>query len=194
MTGRTLNVRFPLINIIAVSCVFERFVPGALHPDGRRYLPLIVLRPTTPPAPDTITPEGLRLGVVDRHHLIAESDVGRTGVARLVFALSALRVQSPLSRIGIEPEDGWTTRQASLTPTLYGQVVTVATWEPGGEHLPYRTLYTEMIIDAGIGMVGLRTTVTAENMTAAIGAERVVPGDWVELQRSRIDILAFTPE
>jgi hypothetical protein len=184
-------VRFPLIDTIAIPCVFERLVPGALHPDGRRYLPLIVLRPTSAPAPGAITPAGLRLGVVDRHHVVAEGDVGRAGVARLVFALSALRLQPPPYRVGLEPEAGWRPGVTSLAPTLCGQVRAVAAWEPGGEHLPYQTLYTEMAIDAGVGVVGLRTTLTAQDMVAAVGAERVAPGDWVELRRSRIDILAF---
>ncbi|MEI8308150.1 MAG: hypothetical protein WCF99_13905 [Chloroflexales bacterium] len=187
-------MRFPLINTIAIPCVFEQFVPGALHPDGRRYLPLIVLRPTIAPTPGTITPTNLRLGVVDRHHLVAEGDVGRVGVARLIFALSTLRLQQPPYYSGLEPEDERSPGRASLTPTLFGQVQAVAAWEPGGEYLPYKTLYTEMAIDTDVGVVGLRTTVTAENMAVAIGTERVLPGDWVELRHSRIDILAFEPE
>jgi hypothetical protein len=168
-------------------------VPGAQHPDGRRYLPLIMLRPTLPPAPGAITPGGLRLGVVDRHHVVAEGDVGRIGTARLVFALSTLRLQQPPYHSGLEPEEGWSPERASLAPTLFGLVQAVATWEPGGEHLPYQTLYTEMTLDTGVGVVGLRTTLTAKDLAVAVGAARVAPGDWVELRRSRIDILAFEP-
>jgi hypothetical protein len=187
-------VRFPLIDTLNLPCVFERLVPGALHADGRRYLPLIVLRPTLAPAPDAITPAGLRLGVVDRHHLVAEGDAGRSGTARIVFALSALRLQTPPHRSGLEPEEGWLPGRASLMPALFGQVRAVAAWERGGGQLPYETLYTELAIDAGVGVVGLRTSLTAEDMAAAVGAAEVAPGDWVELRRSRIDILAFEPE
>jgi hypothetical protein len=186
-------VRFPLIDMLSLPCVFEQLVPGKLHPDGRRYLPLIVLRPTRAPAPGAITAAGLRIGVVDRHHLVSEGDVGRSGTARLVFALSGLRLQQPPYRSGLEPEAGWLPGRASLAPALFGQVRAVAAWEQGGEQLPYETLYTELAIDAGIGVVGLRTNITAEDMAAAIGAERVAPDDWVELRRSRIDILAFEP-
>ncbi|MEI7644358.1 MAG: hypothetical protein WCJ55_08765 [Chloroflexales bacterium] len=184
-------MRFPLIDTIAIPCVFERLVPGALHPDGRRYLPLIILRPTLAPAPGAITPADLRIGVVDRHHLVAAGHVGRAGVARLVFALSALRLQQPPHRSGLAPEDDWLAGRASLAPALFGQVCAVAAWEQGGGELPYQTLYTEMSIDSGVGVVGLRTSITAEDMATAIGTERVAPGDWVELRRSRIDILAF---
>jgi hypothetical protein len=152
-----------------------------------------VLRPALAPAPGAITPEGLRLGVVDRHHLVAEDNVGRSGTARLVFALSALRLQQPPYRCGLEPEAGWLPGRASLTPTLFGQVRAVAAWERGSGPLPYETLYAELAIDAGAGVVGLRTSLTADDMAAAIGAEGLAPGDWVELRRSRIDILAFEP-
>jgi hypothetical protein len=179
--------------MLSLPCVFERLVPGQLHPDGRRYLPLIVLRPTAPPGPGAITPAGLLLGVVDRHHRVDESAVGRAGVARLVFALSALRLQPPPQRAGLIPEDSWRPGHASTAPTLLGQVVQVAAWEQGGAQLPYQSLYTELVIDAGLGVVGLRTSLTAEDMAAAIGAAQIVPGDWVELRRSRIDILAFEP-
>ncbi|MBX0329876.1 hypothetical protein K2Z83_19615 [Oscillochloris sp. ZM17-4] len=186
-------MRFPLIDTLNLPCVFERLVPGRPHPDGRRYLPLIVLRPTAPPGPGAITPEGLLLGVVDRHHRVDASAVGRAGVARLVFALSALRIQAPPQRAGLEPEPGWAQGRASTAPTLLGRVKEVAAWEQGGAQLPYQTLYAELTIDAGVGVVGLRTSLTAEDMAAAIGAARVVAGDWVELRRSRIDVLAFEP-
>ena len=187
-------MRFPLINTLNLPCVFEQIVPGRLHPDGRRYLPLIVLRPALTPAPGAITPAGMRVGVVDRHHLVAQGDVGRAGVARLVFALSALRLQPPPHRAGLEPESGWSPGQASLAPTIFGQVVAVAAWEQGGGQLPYETLYAELAIDIGVGVVGLRTSITADDLAASVGTARVASGDWVELRRSRIDILAFEPE
>jgi hypothetical protein len=185
-------VRFPLLSSLSLPCVFEELVPGKLHPDGRRYLPLIVLRPSQAPA-GGVTPAGLRLGVVDRHHRVDEAYVGRAGVARLVCALSALRLQGQPHRAGLQPEAGWAAGRPSSAPTIYGRVGEVAAWEEGGGQLPYQTLYAELSIDIGLGTVGLRTSVTADDMAAAIGAARVRPGDWVELRRSRIDILAFSP-
>lgn len=186
-------MRFPLIDKLALPCVFERVIPGRLHPDGRRYLPLIVLRPTVPAAPGAATPAGLLLGVVDRHHRVDLDAVGQPGVARLVFALSMLRLQQPPFRAGLAPEESWQPDRAATAPTLLGQVVEVAAWERGGEQLPYQTLYAELAIDAGIGTIGMRTSITAPDLAAAVGGERVAPGDWVELRRSRIDILAFEP-
>ncbi|NNJ10024.1 hypothetical protein EKD04_006770 [Chloroflexales bacterium ZM16-3] len=187
-------MRFPLIDKLTLPCVFERLVPGRLHPDGRRYLPLIVLRLTAPLSPGAVTPDGLLLGVVDRHHQVDEAAVGRAGVARLVFALSSLRLQWPPYRVGLVPEDGWSPGGASTAPALFGQVTAVSAWEEGGAQLPYQTLYTELAIDVGAGVVGMRTSLTAENMVTSVGAARIAPGDWVELLRSRIDILAFDCE
>lgn len=186
-------MRFPLLDKLAVSCIFEQLVPGRLHPDGRRYLPLIVLRPTAPPATGAITPAGLLLGVVDRHHRVDAAAVGRAGVARLVFALSALHLQGPPHRIGLAPEEGWSPGGASTAPALFGRVTAVSAWEEGGAQLPYQTLYAELAVDAGVGVVGMRTSLTADNMAASLGAARIAPGDWVELRRSRIDILSFEP-
>jgi hypothetical protein len=186
-------VRFPLIDMLNLPCTFERLVPGQLHPDGRRYLPLLVLRPTVAPATATVTPEGLRLGVVDRHHRVDPAAVGRDGLARLVFALSALCLQQPPYRLGLLPEVVGSAETVSLAPTLLGRVAAVAAWEQGSAQLPYQSLYAELAIDTGLGVVGLRTNITAEDLSATLGAERLAPGDWVELRRSRIDILGFEP-
>ncbi|NTW00039.1 MAG: hypothetical protein HGA19_01900 [Oscillochloris sp.] len=185
---------FPLINKLVLPCIFTQFVPGKLHPDGRRYLPLVVLQPTVPPTSEAVSPAGLLLGIVDRHHRVAPSAIGQAGVARLVFALSTLRVQQPPYRTGFLPEDAWVPGQPSTAPTLYGQVAEVATWEEGSGQLPYQTLYTELLIDTSMGLVGLRTTITANTLSSTLGAAQVAPGDWVEIQRSRIDILAFKPD
>ncbi|NTV65343.1 MAG: hypothetical protein HGA65_17675 [Oscillochloris sp.] len=185
-------MRFPLIDILNLPCAFERLIPGQLHPDGRRYLPLIVLRPTDPTA-GTITPDGLRLGVVDRHHRVDPASAGRSGLARLVFALSAICLQQAPYRLGLLPEEAREAGAAALAPTLFGRVVALGAWERGDAHLPYQTLYAELVIDTGMGIVGMRTSLTAEDLTAAIGAEQLAPGDWVELRRSRIDILSFEP-
>jgi hypothetical protein len=176
-------MRFPLSDRLDLPCVFEQYLPGRLHPDGRRYLPLIVLRPTAG--------EGPLLGVVDRHHRVREADAGRRGSARLVFALSQLRLQRGTTRRGLEAEAGVRPGQPSLAPQLFGAVLEVAAWEPGGAELPYESLYTELLLDIGLGSVGLRTSLTAADMAAAVGTARLEPGDFVELNRSRVDILGF---
>ena len=148
-------MRFPLLSSLALPCVFEALVPGKLHPDGRRYLPLIVLRPSQAPA-GGVTPAGLRLGVVDRHHRVDEAYVGRAGVARLVCALSALRLQGQPHRAGLQPEAGWAAGRPSAAPTIYGRVGEVAAWEEGGGQLPYQTLYAALgAVNDGLGRVGL---------------------------------------
>lgn len=176
-------MRFPLIDKLDLPCALERLVPGQLHPDGRRYLPLVILRPTLAPGP--------LLGVVDRHHRVREADEGRLGRARLVCSLSALRLQGGVGRRGLEPEAGLRPGAASTAPLVYGEVLEVAAWERGGVELPYETLYAELLLDVGLGVVGLRTSLTAADMAVAIGKPELAPGDFVELRRSRIDILAF---
>jgi hypothetical protein len=37
-------MRFPSSEQLNLPCTFAQLVPGRQHPDGRRYLPLIVLR------------------------------------------------------------------------------------------------------------------------------------------------------
>jgi hypothetical protein len=175
-------MRFPMQDQLDLPCVLERIVPGKLHPDGRRYLPLIVLRPAAGDGPP--------LGVVDRHHRVREADVGRQGRALLVCALSQLRLQAGARR-GVAPEPGYAAGGVSAAPLIYGQVRAVAAWERGAAELPYESLYTELVLDIGIGVVGLRTSVTAADLAAAIGKAALEPGDFVELTRSRIDILGF---
>jgi len=184
-------MRFPLLDRCALPCVFERFVPGRPHPDGRRYLPLIVLR--LPDRPAGVTPPGLLLGVVDRHHRVNPELAGRPGVARLVFALSSVRTQPPPGELGLLPEPAWSPGDVSTAPVARAQVREVAAWEEQRGQLPYDALYTELLLDVGAGTVGLRTNVTADDLAAAIGAARLAPGDFVELGRSRIDILSFEP-
>jgi len=179
-------MRFPLQHKLDLPCVFERIVAGRLHDDGRRYLPLIVLRPTGDGAP-----EALRLGVVDRHHRVSEHDLGRAGSARLVWALSTLRLQTATRRKGLEPEPTLRPGEPITAPRAYAEVLEVAAWEVAREELPYERLYAELLLDVGFGVVGLRTSLTAPDLAAAVGAARVGPGDFVELTRSRIDILGF---
>ena len=182
-------MRFPLREQLALPCVFERLVPGRQHPDGRRYLPLIVLRPLAPGAPD-----GLLLGVVDRHHRVAEGLLGAAGSARLVCALSTLRLQDGPPRRGLEPEPGRQGDGPSLAPVVYGRVLEVAAWETGAGALPYERVYAELLLDIGVGRVGVRTNLTAGSLAAELGKAQLEPGDDVVLARSRIDILAFEPE
>jgi hypothetical protein len=179
-------MRFPLLEQLDLPCVFEHLIPGRLHPDGRRYLPQIVLRPTAPGATGD-----LLLAVVDRHHRVAEAHQGRAGSARLVCALSHLSLQAGQARRGLVPEPEWR-GGASADPTILGRVVAIAAWEVTRGELPYEALYTELTLDIGLGIVGLRTSLTAPSLAAMIGKPSVETGDHITLTRSRIDILGFT--
>ncbi len=165
-------------------------MPGRLHADGQRYLPLIMLRLTdTPPAGVLGLP---LLAVVDRHHRVNQTLEGHTGVARLVFLLSSLRLlETP--RQGLEDE-GLAAGRASTAPVAYGRVLAVPTWEAEQEQLPYESLYTELLLDIGLGVIGVRTNATAASLAEHLGKPRVEPGDWLKVWRSRIDILAFDTE
>jgi len=88
------------------------------------------------------------LGVVDRHHVVDPALEGRAGIARLVFLLSGVRLQEP-PREGLVAEDGLAAERASIAPTAYGRVVAVPSWEAEREHLPYESLYTELLLDIG---------------------------------------------
>jgi hypothetical protein len=184
-------MRFPSSDQLVLHCRFERFVPGKLHADGRRYLPLIVLRlPDARPAGVLTVPA---LGVVDRHHLVAPALEGQNGIARLVFLLSNVRLEEPPTRQGLVAEEGLAEGRASSAPTAYGRVVAVPTWEAEQKHLPYESLYTELLLDIGLGVVGVRTNATAESLAERLGKSHIEPGDWIKVWRSRIDILGFVP-
>jgi hypothetical protein len=182
-------MRFPAIDQLVLPCRFERFVAGKLHADGRRYLPLLLLRlPETSDDAETVP----LLGVVDRHHVVDSALEGRDGVARLVFLLSNVRLQEPPRR-GLEAENDLAGGRASTAPTAYGRVVAVPTWEAEQQHLPYESLYTELLLDIGLGVVGVRTNATASSLAERLGKSRIEPGDWLRVWRSRIDILGFEP-
>lgn len=183
-------MRFPQVEQLRLPCVFERFVAGKLHPDGRRYLPLIVLRLPDPPETGE-APPATTIGVVDRHHVVDSALEGRTGVAQLVFLLSSVRLQEQPGRRGLAREDGLAPGRASTVPTAYGQVLAVPSWEAERTHLPYEALYAELLLDVGAGVVGVRTSVTAASLAESIGKPQLAPGDWLEVRRSRIDILGF---
>jgi hypothetical protein len=190
-------MRFPLSEQLNLPCTFVQLVPGKEHPDGRRYLPLIVLQlADARPVADLAAVAAL--GVVDRHHVVNLALEGRAGVARLVFLLSAVRLQAGDSpcyssgfRQGLVAEDGLAAGRASTAPIANGRVVAVPAWEAEPKHLPYESLYTELLLDIGAGIIGVRTSVTAASLAATIGKPQIEPGDWLEVRRSRVDILAF---
>jgi hypothetical protein len=190
-------MRFPLIDQLNLPCTFAQLVPGKQHPDGRRYLPLIVLQ-LADAQPVDDRPAVAALGVVDRHHVVDLALEGRTGVARLVFLLSSVRLQAgqpPFQasgfRQGLVAEAGLPEGRASTAPIAYGRVVAVPSWEAEREHLPYESLYTELLLDIGAGVIGVRTSLTAASLAETIGKQQIEPGDWLEVRRSRVDILAF---
>ena len=206
-------MRFPLSEQLNLPCTFAQLVPGRQHPDGRRYLPLIVLG-LADALPVGDRPAVAALGVVDRHHVVDLALEGRAGVARLVFLLSGVYLQVGKPRFhsappelgspersrrvegsgfhqGLVAEDGLAEGRASMAPIAYGRVVAVPAWKAEREHLPYESLYTELLLDIGVGIIGVRTSVTAANLAETIGRSHVAPGDWLEVRRSRIDILAF---
>jgi hypothetical protein len=176
--------RFSRQEELRLPATFVRYVPGRLHPDGHRYLPLLIFD-VGAAAP---------VGVVDRHHLMPPEQAGLTGIVRLVFLLSNLTLQSQgEQRRGLVPEPGLGER-ASTAPEAYGQVLAVPAWEAQRGTLAYESLYTECLLDIGLGVVGVRTATTADNLAAVLGKERIETGDWVRVGRSRIDILGFVPD
>ena len=180
-------MRFPSSEQLSLPCTFAQLMPGRQHPDGRRYLPLIVLRPVDMRA----VGDQPALGVVDRHHVVDPALEGRAGVARLVFLLSSVRLQAGQMLQGLVPEHGLAPGRPSIAPSAYGRVVAVPAWEAERKHLPYESLYTELLLDIGSGVIGVRTSVTAASLAETIGKPQIEPGDWLEVRRSRIDILAF---
>jgi len=173
--------RFPKLDQVALPVQFERVIAGKLHADGRRYLPLLVLR----------LPGSGCIGVVDRHHVVAPDASGREGAARLVFLLSNVRLQPQgEQRQAIVPER-MGQDHVSTAPDVFGRVVAVPTWEVRSGDLPYDVVYMELLIDVGTGVVGLRTNVTAQDLVAKLGTDRFNEGDWVQVSRSRVDILGF---
>jgi hypothetical protein len=184
------NMRFPSSEKLNLPCTFAQLVPGRQHPDGRRYLPLIVLRLTDARLVHA-RPGVAALGVVDRHHVVDLALEGRAGVARLVFLLSSLRLQAGEPHQGLVAEEGLAPGRASTAPSAYGRVVALPAWETERQHLPYESLYTELLLDIGAGVIGVRTSVTAASLAETIGKPQIEPGDWLEVRRSRVDILAF---
>jgi hypothetical protein len=173
--------RFPHLDQLALPATFTGYIPGRLHPDGRRYLPLLVFD-IGMAAP---------LGVVDRHHRVAPELEGRHGTIQLVFLLSSVALQPDgEQRRELVPETVAHGRP-STAPAAYGEVVSMPTWEEQRGTLQYESLYTEFLLDVGVGVVGVRTATTAASLAEALGTPRIDVGDWVHVGRSRIDILGF---
>jgi hypothetical protein len=109
----------------------------------------------------------------------------------LVFLLSNVRLQPQGEhRQAIVPER-MGQDHVSTAPDVFGRVVAVPTWEVRRGELPYDVVYMELLIDVGTGVVGLRTNVTAQDLVAKLGTDRFNEGDWVQVSRSRVDILGF---
>lgn len=172
-------MRFPQLERVHVIAQFSQFQAGRLHSSGRRFLPLIVL---------TLS-DGNRLGVVDRHHRVDSSMLGVTGNAQLIFLLSVLELQTAQQR-GLDYDQP---NAISTAPTAHGMIVDVLTWEQHRE-LGYDAIYSEMLVDVGIGIIGVRTNITTPDFAASMGIERFHAGDWITIRRSRIDILGFRLE
>ncbi len=173
--------RFPHLEQLAIPATFTSYVAGRLHPDGRRYLPLLVFDIGID-AP---------LGIVDRHHIVAPDLEGKRGTIQIVFLLSKVMLQpSGDERAALVPET-LPHGRASTAPDAYGKVLLVPTWEEQRGTLKYESLYTEFLLDIGVGTVGVRTATTADSLADALGTERIAVGDWVHVGRSRIDILGF---
>lgn len=174
-------MRFPERERLALPVTFERYLPGALHADGRRYLPRLIFR----------LADGTRLSVVDRHHYVDPRLAGRRGSARLVFLLASVRLQTAgMQQRGLVADAS----DLAQMPDAFGQVLAVPSFELRRGPLPYEELFTEFVLDIGLGTIGVRTSMTAPHLAQALGAERLQPGDWVQVARPRIDVLEFLPQ
>lgn len=191
-------MRFPGFEQLQLPCTFEQVIPGRLHADGQRYLPLILLRLPAPDSglafvSDPAMISSIQVGtlpIVDRHHVVDQRLVGCAGVARVVFLLSNVRLQVPPLRQGLVDEAD-AEQGMGMAPSAYGRVVDVLTWEAEQTHLPYEALYTELLLDIGVGVIGVRTNATSARLEDSLGKARIEPGDWLRVWRSRVDILGF---
>ncbi len=175
--------RFPHLQELRLPATFQQYVPGREHPDGRRYLPLLLFDVGV----------DVPIGVIDRHHLVDPAHAGLQGIARLVFLLSNVALQPEGNqRRGLVPE-AHVRGRASTAPEAFGRVVAIPTWEEQRGKLQFESLYLELLLDIGPGIVGVRTAATAERLSESLGKERIETGDWIHVGRSRVDILGFEP-
>ena len=180
-------MRFPQLHELHVPCEFVEVVAGELHPDGRRYLPLLVFA-LDPDPRHTVTPAGFRLGVVDRHHRVDLNTCGRRGMARLVCALGRFQPQLAPFHLGWQPERA---SLISTMPTIFAQIEEVLTWEHQQGYLAHESLYAELRVVIGQSRLGFRNSLTAPAIREVLGKDRLAAGDFIQLERPRIDILAF---
>ncbi len=175
-------MRFPSSDKLALPVHFERYIPGRRHPDGRRYLPQLILR----------AEGGTLLGVVDRHHYVDAGLEGCDGVAQLVFLLGTITLQRrDEPRLGMGAA---VPGRIETAPSVHGRVIEVPAWELRSGNLPYQALLVELLLEIGIGVVGVRTTITADDVAERLGTRHIEPDDLITVQRSRIDILGFRGE
>jgi hypothetical protein len=165
-------MRFAALPQLALNAVVERIIPGALHPDGRRYLPQLVLR--LPDAGDT------RLLIVDRHHVsIGEDWHGRPVVVALLCALSRITRQPADWRAGWQAADG---RPRADLP-IGGLVAAPLLWEAAPAAAGFASIYTEFVLQVSNATIGVKTSLNADGQPA------LQIGEPVLLSRSRIDLL-----
>ena len=87
--------RFAHQEELHLPATFVRYVPGRLHPDGRRYLPLLIFD-IGAAAP---------LGVVDRHHIVPPDLAGRIGRDAAVDWMVVAAI--PLQDLALQAEPAW---------------------------------------------------------------------------------------
>jgi hypothetical protein len=188
-------MKFPHSERLQLACRFERIVQGEQHRDGRRYLPLLIFKVDPLQSESDLEnphPEPFLLGVVDRHHRVDLAQVGQHGKAKLVFLLGQIRLQQAPYRQGFLPETNGL--RPSTRPQSFGKVLEVHSWERQRGLLAYEELFSELLLDVGGSVIGVRTIATSPDIAASIGCEQVQPGDWLAVGESRIDILAFEPD
>lgn len=175
-------MRFSALSHLQLTATVVRTIAGELHPDGRRYLPRLVLQF------DDVGPDGnraLQLVIVDRHHVsIADVWDGRHVELALICALSRIERQTPPLR------NGWLLPQTPLLPAgdavIAGEIVALPVWEDRHGAAEFNTIYTEFVLRVGHQTIGVKTGMAAD------GSPALAVGDQVLLTRSRIDLLRIT--
>jgi hypothetical protein len=171
-------MRFAAPAQLRLDATVEHVIPGELHPDGRRYLPRLLLQL------HDVGPHGTpatQLLIVDRHHVSIATDWrGRPVHVALLCALSSIRRQTPPYR------DGWLAPSADRAfgdLPIAGQITAVPIWEAPPADAAFPTVYCELLLRIGSSLIGVKTGLPADDQPP------LQPGDWIELLRSRIDLL-----